>query len=192
MQCLGNISGYIVAASSVMTSTVFRGANNSQYTNGSPTTPAIIYQATNHIFQGDLSVTGNARFNSIDTTNGITAMAFSGVGMTLTGGAAIDHTQVGASSATPTTSYAADYNGSGLQQISFTGNMAISTVNGAAGKNVTLKLKNTGGTASTLSFTGLTFIGSAAPTTLAAGKNGWLTIVYCSDGTQIAAYAAEP
>lgn len=92
---------------------------------------------------------------------------------------------------TPSGSYAVNYDGAAWQEVSVSADLSISTTNGAAGKSVTLKIKNTGSSAINLTFIGLTFV-CTAPTTLAAGKVAVLTCNYCSDGTQVAAYSAQP
>jgi hypothetical protein len=58
---------------------------------------------------------------------------------------------------------------------------------------VTVKLA-AGGSARTLAFPGWTFVGAAAPTTLAANKVGVFTVTMfdTTDAAAVCAYAAQP
>ena len=77
--------------------------------------------------------------------------------------------------------------------VSLTGNITFATTNLGAGKSMTVKLLGDG-TARTLAFPAWTFIGTAAPATLATNKTAILTVTAFggTDATCVAAYAAEP
>jgi hypothetical protein len=79
------------------------------------------------------------------------------------------------------------------QMISLSGDPTFTTSNRAAGRTVTLRLA-AGGSSRTLAFPSFVFVGSAAPTTLAANKVGVLTVTFfdTSDANAVAAWAAEP
>jgi hypothetical protein len=79
------------------------------------------------------------------------------------------------------------------QMISLSGDPTFTTSNRAAGRTVTLRLA-AGGSSRTLVFPSFVFVGSAAPTTLAANKVGVLTVTFfdTSDANAVAAWAAEP
>jgi len=79
------------------------------------------------------------------------------------------------------------------QTIALSGALTLTTSNRAAGRSVTLRLA-AGGGARALTFPGWVFVGAAAPTTLASGKVGILTVTFfdTSDAAAVAAWAAQP
>jgi hypothetical protein len=79
------------------------------------------------------------------------------------------------------------------QSIALSGNPTFTTSNRAAGRTVTVKLA-AGGSSRTLAFPGWTFVGAAAPSTLAANKVGVFTVTMfdTTDAAAVCAYAAQP
>jgi len=86
-----------------------------------------------------------------------------------------------------------DMDGNGFQTVTLTGNVTFTTSNRAAGRCKTIRI--VGDTSSrTLTFPSWTFVGAAAPTSLAANKDAILTITAfgTADTDIVAAYAVEP
>lgn len=79
------------------------------------------------------------------------------------------------------------------QSIALTGGITFATSNRAAGRTVTVKL-SAGGSSRALAWPSWIFVGSAAPTTLAANKSAVFTVTMfdATDAGAIAAYAAQP
>jgi hypothetical protein len=87
-----------------------------------------------------------------------------------------------------------DFNAQAYKTLTATGNVTFTTTNLGSGKSVTVKLLGDS-TARTLAFPSWTFLGSAAPTTLAAtNKTAVFTVTAfgTADTNCVAAYAAEP
>lgn len=87
-----------------------------------------------------------------------------------------------------------DLDGNGFQTVTLTGNITFTTSNRAAGRSKTIRII---GDSSLRTFTfpgGWTWVGAAAPASLAANKDAILTITAfgTADTDIIAAYAAEP
>jgi hypothetical protein len=81
-----------------------------------------------------------------------------------------------------------------FRTVTLTGNITFSTSNLAAGRSKTIRIIGDG-SSRTLAFPGgWTFVGAAAPTSLAANKTAILTITAfgSTDSTVIAAYAVQP
>lgn len=79
------------------------------------------------------------------------------------------------------------------QIINLTGTITFTTSNREAGRYVTIKLV-AGGSSRNLNFPGWTFVGAAAPTSLAANKIAIITVTFFdnTDANAVAAYAAQP
>jgi hypothetical protein len=91
-------------------------------------------------------------------------------------------------------SVALDFDGNGFQTCSLTGDITFTTSNLAAGRSKTIRIVGDG---SLRSFTfpgGWTFVGAAAPASLAANKVAVLTLTSfgTTDADVVAAYSAEP
>jgi hypothetical protein len=74
-----------------------------------------------------------------------------------------------------------------------TGDPTYTSSNRTAGRTVTIKVI-AGGSARTLAFPAWIFVGAAAPTTLASGKVGILTVTFfdTTDAGAVAAWSAQP
>jgi hypothetical protein len=97
----------------------------------------------------------------------------------------------GAASYGVMSSWAANFDEHGWQEVSVSGSFTLGVLNPAAGKSVTVLLKNVGTGEATLSFdAGIVFM-SPKPTTLVAGKIGLITFACCTDGTVLASYAVS-
>lgn len=99
--------------------------------------------------------------------------------------------QVRAANAAP--AYAAsvevDFTGAMLQQIgTLTGNLTLTTSNRAAGRRATVVIR-ADGSSRTLTFPGWTWLGAAAPASIAANKTGLLELI--STGTDDASVLAR-
>ena len=79
------------------------------------------------------------------------------------------------------------------QSIALAGNITFTTSNRAAGRSVTVRL-SAGGSSRTLAFPAWVFVGATAPTSLASGKTGLLTVTFfdTTDAGAVAAWAAQP
>lgn len=79
------------------------------------------------------------------------------------------------------------------QTVTLNGDATFSSSNLAAGRNVSVKILCDGSTRN-LNFPSWIFVGSAAPTTIAANKTAILSVTSYSttDGSVVAAYAVEP
>lgn len=86
-----------------------------------------------------------------------------------------------------------DFTGDGVKTIALTGDVEFTTANRAAGRQVTVII-TCDGTPRTFVFPAWKFVGSAAPSGIAASKIAVLTL-YCTsttDASIVAAYAEEP
>lgn len=86
-----------------------------------------------------------------------------------------------------------DFATSSMQSVRLTGNVTFTTSNKAVGRQMVVKVA-ADGTARNLTFPSWVFIGAAAPTSIAAGKTGILSLT-CWDSTDagvIAAWAVQP
>lgn len=79
-----------------------------------------------------------------------------------------------------------------LQTITAVGDLTFSTSNRAAGRHVTIRINASGGSRN-LTFPAWNFVGAAAPTSLASGKFGILTVTFFdgNDAGAIAAFSAQ-
>jgi hypothetical protein len=86
-----------------------------------------------------------------------------------------------------------DLDTDGFQTVTLTGNITFTTSNRAAGRSKTIRIVGDS-SLRTLSFPGWTFVGAAAPASLAANKDAILTITAfgTADTDIVAAYAVEP
>jgi hypothetical protein len=152
---------------------------------------------------GFVKTTGGTGALSIDTATYLTT---TGNGSSLTG---ITQSQVSGLTTTDrpqfanvrsthsTLTYAAttdiDLDTDGFQTVTLTGNITFTTSNRAAGRSKTIRIVGDS-SLRTLSFPGWTFVGAAAPASLAANKDAILTITAfgTADTDIVAAYAVEP
>lgn len=153
---------------------------------------------------GFIKTTGGTGALSIDTATYLTT---TGNGSSLTG---ITQSQVSGLTTTDRASFAnlrpthstltyagttdIDLDGNGFQTLTLTGNVTFTTSNRAAGRSKTIRIV---GDSSLRTFTfpaGWTWIGVAAPASLAANKDAVLTITAfgTADTDVVAAYAVEP
>jgi hypothetical protein len=152
---------------------------------------------------GFVKTSGGTGALSIDTATYLTT---TGNGSSLTG---ITQSQVSGLTTTDrpqfanvrsthsTLTYAAttdiDLDTNGFQTVTLTGNITFTTSNRAAGRSKTIRIVGDS-SLRTLSFPGWTFVGAAAPASLAANKDAILTITAfgTADTDIVAAYAVEP
>jgi hypothetical protein len=91
-------------------------------------------------------------------------------------------------------SVALDFDGDGFQTCSLTGDITFTTSNLAAGRSKTLRIVGDGSLRSFTFPAGWTFVGAAAPASLAANKVAVLTLTSfgTTDADVVAAYSAKP
>lgn len=152
---------------------------------------------------GFVKTSGGTGALSIDTATYLTT---TGNGSSLTG---ITQSQVSGLTTTDrpqfanvrsthsTLTYAAttdiDLDTDGFQTVTLTGNITFTTSNRAAGRSKTIRIVGDS-SLRTFTFPGWTFVGAAAPASLAANKDAILTITAfgTADTDIVAAYAVEP
>jgi hypothetical protein len=152
---------------------------------------------------GFVKTSGGTGALSIDTATYLTT---TGNGSSLTG---ITQSQVSGLTTTDrpqfanvrsthsTLTYAAttdiDMDNDGFQTVTLTGNVTFTTSNRAAGRSKTVRIVGDS-SLRTFTFPGWTFVGAAAPASLAANKDAILTITAfgTADTDIVAAYAVEP
>jgi hypothetical protein len=153
---------------------------------------------------GFVKTSGGAGTLSIDTT---TYLATTGNGSSLTG---LTQSQVSGlttsdrasfanvKAAHSTLTYAAttniDMDGDGFQTVTLTGNITFTTSNRAAGRSRTVRIVGDSSSRTLTWPAGWTWIGAAAPSSIAASKDAILTITAfgTADADVVAAYAVEP
>jgi hypothetical protein len=152
---------------------------------------------------GFVKTSGGTGALSVDTSTYLTT---TGNGSSLTG---ITQSQVSGLTTTDrpqfanvrsthsTLTYAAttdiDLDTDGFQTVTLTGNITFTTSNRAAGRSKTIRIVGDS-SLRTFTFPGWTFVGAAAPASLAANKDAILTITAfgTADTDIVAAYAVEP
>jgi hypothetical protein len=115
-------------------------------------------------------------------------------GLTTTSAPTFSNVQITPSTLTYAATTTIDFSNDGLKTVTLSGNITFATSNLAAGRSVTVRIIGDG-SSRTLTFPGTwTFVGAAAPASLAASKTAILTLTSFSttDANVVAAYAAAP
>lgn len=114
-------------------------------------------------------------------------------GLTVTSVPQFSNVRVTQSTLTYGASTALDFSGDGFRTVTVAGDITITSLNLAAGRSVTVRIVGDG-SPRTLAFPAWKFVGAAAPSSLAAGKTGVLTVTSfgTTDANCVAAYAVEP
>lgn len=130
------------------------------------------------------------QFNNLGATTGATNLTYS----TATGSTTVKNLQHQISTLTYAAGVVLDFAGTGLQELSLTGNVTFTTANRAAGRSIAIIIVADGSTR-TLAFpAGWIFLGSALPSDIAANKTAVLSLT-CRSGSDtglLVAYAVEP
>lgn len=143
---------------------------------------------------GTLSVDTSTYLTTTGNGSSLTGLAQSQVsGLTTTDRASFANIRPTHSTLTYAGTTDLDMDGNGFQTVTLTGNVTFTTSNRAAGRCKTIRIVGDTSTR-TLTFPSWTFVGAAAPASLAANKDAVLTITAfgTADTDVVAAYAVEP
>ena len=144
---------------------------------------------------GTLSVDTATYLATTGNGSGLTGLTQSQIsGLTTTDRPQLANVRVTHSTLTYGATTNLDLDADGFQTVSLTGNITFTTSNRAAGRSNTVRIVSDG-SSRTLTFpVGWTFLGAAAPTSIAASKTAVLTVTFfgTADSDAVAAYAVQP
>jgi hypothetical protein len=144
---------------------------------------------------GALSIDTSTYLTTTGNGSGLTGLTQSQVsGLTTTDRAQFANTRITSSTLTYAATTNLDCDGDGFQTLSLTGNVTFTTSNRASGRSKTIRIVADGSSRNLTFPAGWTFVGAAAPSSIAASKTAILTVTFfgTADSDAIAAYAVQP